>query len=148
MPERELVLTASLRYAMLRTKWSANLVIKSMSDIERSGIFPITISHGSKPWKCLTNYQVCLLSGQMCPQALRSNFTHKLAAAARLTLLEVGNTKLVGTLLSIGILIFRQILIVATCKTEWSWPHFINTGVTCVFADICRDERIRRSNSE
>ena len=49
MPERELVLTALLRYAMLRTKRSASLVIKSTSDIERSEIFAVTISQGSKP---------------------------------------------------------------------------------------------------
>ena len=65
--------------------------------------------------KTKTNLSTCQGTTQFITK--RSNFTHKLAAAARLTLCWK-YTKLVGTLL-IGIFIFRQILFVAACKTEW-----------------------------
>ena len=50
--------------------------------------------------KTKTNLSTCQRTR---PFTERSNFMHKLAAVARLTVLKVGYIKLVGTLLSIGI---------------------------------------------
>ena len=68
--------------------------------------------------KTKTNLSTCQRTTQFTK---RSNFTHKLAAAARLTLCwkytNWWERYLVLVFLD-GILIFRQILIVAACKTE------------------------------